>query len=158
MRLAVGDLVVYGSHGAGAIVARRTRDLFGNRQVVVVLALAGGLSVELPLARADTFLRPIADQTEITRVHDVLSAAAVPSDVPWLKRRRDELAKLQTTVGLAEIIRDATGRQEARGPLSPSESELFRRARNLLATEIALALDIELSDATDWIDQQLSES
>src|SRR5215831_5351231 len=94
MRLAVGDLVVYGSHGAGAIVARRTRNVSGERQVVIVLALAGGLSVELPLARADELLRTVADETEIKRVHEVLSADPVPSDVPWLKRRRDELAKL----------------------------------------------------------------
>ena len=49
VRLAVGDMVVYGSHGAGPVAARETRVVLGKRQEVIVLALAGGLSVELPL-------------------------------------------------------------------------------------------------------------
>ena len=48
MRLAVGDMVVYGSHGAGPVAARETRIVLGRRQEVIVLALANGLSVELP--------------------------------------------------------------------------------------------------------------
>ena len=35
MKLAVGDVVVYGAHGAGLIAARETRDVLGERQVVI---------------------------------------------------------------------------------------------------------------------------
>jgi RNA polymerase-interacting CarD/CdnL/TRCF family regulator len=52
VRLAVGDTVVYASHGAGHVAAREKRVILGKRQEVIVLALAGGLSVELPMELA----------------------------------------------------------------------------------------------------------
>ncbi len=58
VRLAVGDMVVYASHGAGHVAARERRVVLGKRQEVIVLALAGGLSVELPMERAHELLRP----------------------------------------------------------------------------------------------------
>jgi CarD family transcriptional regulator len=159
MKLAVGDVVVYGAHGAGSIAARETRDVLGKRQVVIVLALSGGLSVELPLPRAEELLRPVADEEEIVRVQGVLSADAVLTSESWLKRRHEAQAKLSSTLGLAEILRDGASRDDTRGPrspLSPAERELLKRARELLTTEIALSRGIEPAEATDWIDAQLS--
>jgi RNA polymerase-interacting CarD/CdnL/TRCF family regulator len=152
LRLAVGDLVVYGSHGAGTIVSRATRDVRGERQTVVVLLVAGDLSIELPLARAEEQLRPVADEAELRKLKKVLTAGAAPADVPWLKRRQDALAKLSTTVGLAEIISDTASREKAGMSLSPSEREVTKRARDLLSREIALARGIELAEASRWID------
>jgi RNA polymerase-interacting CarD/CdnL/TRCF family regulator len=153
--LAVGDLVVYKSHGAGSIVARSTRDVGGQRQEVVVLSLAGGLSIELPLARAEELLRPVAGEAEIKRLQKVLTAGTEPADVPWLKRRQDALAKLTTTVGLAEIISDSASRTKAGMSLSPSEREVSKRALDLLANEIALARGVELEEANRWIADQV---
>jgi len=45
-RLAVGNLVAYGSHGAGQVAARETKVVLGKRREVVVLTLTGGLSVD----------------------------------------------------------------------------------------------------------------
>jgi CarD family transcriptional regulator len=159
MKLAVGDVVVYGAHGAGSISARETRMVLGEQQVVIALALSGGLSVELPLARAEGLLRPVADEEELMRVKEVLSADAVPSSESWAKRQQEAQAKLSSTLGLAEILRDGASREEAggrRSPLSPTESELIRKARELLTTEIALSRGIEREEASDWIDAQLS--
>jgi RNA polymerase-interacting CarD/CdnL/TRCF family regulator len=74
VRLAVGDLVVYGSHGSGPIAARETRLVLGKRQEVVVLALTGGLRVELSLKQAQEVLRPLAGSTEMSRVQATLGA------------------------------------------------------------------------------------
>jgi CarD family transcriptional regulator len=161
MRLAVGDVVVYGVHGAGPVAARLTREVLGERQVVIVLALAGGLAVELPLALADELLRPVADEVELARVQRVLSTAAPPSEQPWVKRQRETHAKLSTTVGLAEIVRDGASKEEARAPrssLSSSERDLFKRARVLLASEIALSRGVDPDEANDWIDEQLAQT
>ena len=164
MRLAVGDMVVHGSHGAGPVAARESRVVLGKRQEVVVLALAGGLSVELPLERAHELLRPLADASDISRVQEILGADQAVSDDPWLKRRRDALAKLTSgdPIGLAEIIRDGARRESTRSAkgvkseLSPGERELFTKARRLLSTEIALARGIEADEADIWIDVQLA--
>ena len=60
-----------------------------ERQEVVVLALAGGLSVELPLERARELLRPVADSADMSRVQETLGSDQFPSNESWLRRRRD---------------------------------------------------------------------
>jgi CarD family transcriptional regulator len=163
VKLAVGSVVVYGAHGAGSIVARETRSINGEQQSVVVIALTGGLSVQLPLLLAEEQLRPIIDDAGIATVQEVLSATEGISDDSWIKRRRDAEAKLGDAIGLAEVIRDGNARDGAprRGSgsrLSPGERELVRRARDLLEREIALAREITVADAGCWIDAQLSSS
>jgi CarD family transcriptional regulator len=166
LTLSVGDIVVYGAHGAGTVEARETRSVHGEQQTVVVVALAGGLSVQLPLALAQEQLRPIVDEADIATIKDVLRATPPISSDPWLKRRRDAEAKLRDAIGLAEIIRDGNVRdtappRKARGAgsqLSPGERELARRARDLLTREIALARDVPVVDADAWIDGQLGVS
>jgi RNA polymerase-interacting CarD/CdnL/TRCF family regulator len=152
MKLAIGDMVVYGAHGAGPVTAREKREVGGEQRVVIVLALAHGLSVELPLAQAEALLRPIADADEIARLGVVLRSDSVLDPDPWLKRQRAARAKLGTAVGLAEILSDGA----QRGSLSPSERELVRRAKDLLAGEIALSRGEEASAAGAWIDEQLA--
>lgn len=166
MRLAVGDIVVYRSHGAGPVSARRSTVVLGQPQEVVVLELAGGLSVELPLERAHELLRPLADESDLARVQEALSADRGVSDEPWLKRQREAQAKLGNgdPVGLAEIISDSTRRENTRPPkggkpqLSPAERELLGKARQLLSHEIALARGIRTDEAGTWIDQQLERA
>jgi CarD family transcriptional regulator len=162
LRLDVGDVVVYGSHGAGPVAARETRTIDGRRQTVIVLALAGGLSIELPLARARQQLRPLVDERAIESIGTVLRGEGAVNEESWLKRRRDAHAKLSDAVGLAEIIRDGTAREtsgtsrRSASPLGAGERELVRRARELLTREIALARGVEQADVTVWIDEQLA--
>jgi CarD family transcriptional regulator len=161
LNLGVGDIVVYGAHGAGSVAARETRSVHGREQKVVVIALAGGLSVQLPLALAQEHLRPTVDEAGIAIIQEVLRAPAESSKDSWLKRRRDSEAKLREAIGLAEILRDANARDTApeRGAgshLSPGERELVGRARRLLTNEIALARGVSLEEAEAWLDAQLA--
>jgi len=163
LNLTVGDVVVYGAHGAGSVVARETRKVEGEEQTVVMIALAAGLSVQLPLELAQEQLRPIVDETDIAVIKEVLHATRPISDDSWLKRRRDAEAKLRDAIGLAEVIRDGNAREAApaRGSgsrLSPGERELVRRARDLLTREIALARDVRVAEADAWLDRQLGVS
>jgi CarD family transcriptional regulator len=166
VRLAVGDMVVYGSHGAGHVAARERRVVLGKRQEVIVLALAGGLSVELPMGRANELLRPLASEADISRVQKTLGADHAVSGDPWPKRRRDSQAKLTggDAIELAEIIRDSARREwrlPAKGTksqLSPGERAFFVKARELLSNEIALARGVDPAEANAWIDEQLTRA
>jgi RNA polymerase-interacting CarD/CdnL/TRCF family regulator len=163
MRLAVGDMVVYRSHGAGRVAARKTRVVDGTRQDVVVLALAGGLRVELPLERAHELLRPLSSESDLSRVQETLGANHTLSSEPWVKRQRESLANLADgdPIGLARIIRNSVRRETTRSPkgakmqLSPSEREIATKARRLLSTEIAFVRGVELEEADMWIDRHL---
>jgi CarD family transcriptional regulator, regulator of rRNA transcription len=163
VRLAVGDMVVYASHGAGHVAARERRIVLGTPQEVIVLALAGGLSVELPMERAHELLRPLASEADMSRVQKTLGADDAANRDSWLKRRRDSQAKLTggDPIELAEIIRDSANREStlpAKTQLSPGERDLFVKARQLLSTEIALARGVEPAEANAWIDEQLTRS
>src|SRR5204863_7440788 len=87
-------MVVYGSHGAGHVAARERRVVLGKRQEVIVLALAGGLSVDLPMERAHELLRPLGSEPDMCRVPKTHRADHTASRDRWLKRRRDSEAKL----------------------------------------------------------------
>lgn len=152
MQLGVGDVVVYGQHGAGPITAREVRVVLGEEQVVVVLALAHGLSVELPLARAEVLLRPLADAEEIARLRVILRSETVLDAGSWLKRQRAAHANLATAAGLAQVISEGAQRASP----SPGERDLVRRAKDLLATEIALSRREDACVASAWIDDQLA--
>lgn len=163
MRLAVGDTVVYRSHGAGRVAARETRVVLGTPQDVVVLALANGLRVELPLERAHELLRALSSEADLSRVQETLGADHTLSSEPWLKRQRESRANLADgeAVGLAHIIRNSARREAARSPkgakvqLSASEWEMATKARRLLSTEIAFVRGIELEEADIWIDRHV---
>jgi len=166
VRLAVGDMVVYGAHGAGSVAARERRVVRGTPQDVIVLALAGGMRVELPLERANECLRPLATEADVARVQETLSADQPVDGDAWLARQRAALAKLSSgePVGLAEIIRDSARRERAQSRkstkpvLSPGERELSTRAHRLLSTEIALLRGIAPEEAGAWIDRQLERA
>ena len=165
MRLAVGDIVVYRSHGAGPVTARESKVVLGRRQDVVVLALTGGLRVELPLERANELLRPLATESDLSRVQKVLGADQSVSNETWLRRQRQSVATLNDgdPVGLARIIRDSARREAARSAkgsnsrLSGWERQIAAKARGLLSTEIAFARSVEPEEANVWIDRQLDQ-
>jgi RNA polymerase-interacting CarD/CdnL/TRCF family regulator len=165
LKLAVGDIVVYRSHGAGPVTARESRVIHGKQQEVIVLALARGLRVELPLQRAHQLLRPLAIESDISRVQEALSTDQPLSGDTWVKRQRETLSSLNEgdPIGLAHIIRNSTRRQaecSAKGhkPLqSLWEREITAKARALLSTEIAFVRNVEPEEANSWVDQPLSQ-
>lgn len=163
MKLAVGDLVVYGNHGVGRIASRRRQKVLGEAQEVVVLELEE-LTATLPLALARTQLRPLANAAELRRVGDALRDDCALNSSNWLSRRRETLEKLTggTPVELAQIVSEGAQRERLRSAsggkrhLSLSEREIFTKARRLLSDEIALTLDIQPAAAERWIDRHLA--
>ena len=116
MKLAVGDLVLYGAHGIGRIAARREQAVLGAKQEVVVVELEDGLTVTLPLERARTQLRSAASEADMARVRDTLRGDRELSVDNWLTRRGGTLEKLTAgdPVQLAEIVSDGAQRERLR--------------------------------------------
>jgi CarD family transcriptional regulator len=163
VKLAVGDMVVYATHGVGRIVARETRAIVGGDQEIIVLELEHGLTVTLPLERAHRQLRATVDVADMRKVQETLQEAGALSDDVWLKRRKDAQAKLKGSdpVELAEVVRDGAQRARAlaTGPsksqLSAGERDLYLQARRLLSEEIHLVRGVAEADADAWIEEQL---
>jgi CarD family transcriptional regulator len=163
VKLAVGDVLVYPAHGAGRVAARETRVVLGAEQEVVVLELADGLSVTLPLQLARELLRPLVSEAGLSRVQETLREDGAPSGDVWLKRMKQAQAKLRggDPLELAEIVRDGARRQRrltasgTNSKLSLGEKGLCVQARQRLSGEIGLARGLERAEADAWIDEQL---
>ena len=164
MRLAVGDVVVYAAHGVGHVVVRERRVVLGAIEEIVVLELADGLSVTLPVERARALLRPLLSEADLRRVQETLREDDTLSDDVWLKRRKDTQVKVAggDPLGLAEVVRDGARRERrliakrTGSQLSPSERDLYIRARRLLSDEIGVAHGLEPAEADAWIEEQLA--
>ncbi len=164
VRLAVGDVVVYPAHGVGRVAAREKQLGLGTAQEILVLELADGLSVTLPVERARELLRPLLSEVDLRRVQETLRKEHTLSEDVWLKRRKDTQVKLAggDPLGLAEVVRDCARRQKrliakrTGSQLSPSERDLYTRARRLLSGEIGLARGLEQAEADAWIEEQLA--
>jgi CarD family transcriptional regulator len=161
VKLAVGDLVVYGSHGIGRVSARRKQECIGGTQEVVVLALEQ-LTVTLPLTLARTQLRPLANKADLRRVGVALREDGKLSPGNWFARRRETLEKLVrgTPLDLAQIVSEGAQRDHLRSSggkgLSLNERQIYTRARALLTDEVALARQIQPAAAETWIDARLA--
>lgn len=160
-----GDVVAYPPHGVGRVAARDTRTVLDREQEVVVVELANGLSVTLPLERAREQLRPLMDEAGLERVQRTLRSPGDPSDAVWAKRIKEAQDKLRRgdPLGLAELVRDGMWRERTGGAggtpkLSASERALVVRAKELLAGEISAVRGIERDEASAWIDEQLAVS
>jgi RNA polymerase-interacting CarD/CdnL/TRCF family regulator len=152
--LRVGAIVVYTGHGVGRIRERSNRRIQGVDQQVVVIELFNGLSVSLPLQRAELLLRPPVSEADLGAVREALRQDPTESDKRWLARKQDAEAKLATGMptDLAEVIRDSG----ARSSPTSSERSLYLRARDCLAEEIAQVRGLDVGDARTWIDEQLA--
>jgi CarD family transcriptional regulator len=158
VELTVGELVVYGGHGAGRVVAREERGSGEARREFVVLELGGALTVTLPVTLARACLRPLANEHELKTVQRTLRTTAPASDLVWLKRHKATRAKVAAgePIGLAEVVSDGARRHQGDTMrLSMSERVLYQKARRLLADEIGLVHGIESSEAEGWIADQL---
>ncbi len=155
--LGVGSLVVYGAHGLGRVTAGQSVDVTA---ATVCIEFESGLSVILPLERAEACLRPPAGANELEAIGAVLRSRDTEIEESWQARSRATRTKiaLGETGGLAEVVRDAIERKRRSAPgwsLSTAEQELYRKARHLLAAELAVAAGLDEDGADNWIELQL---
>jgi RNA polymerase-interacting CarD/CdnL/TRCF family regulator len=157
IRLGVGDLVVYASHGIGRVESKQSGHEDASQ--TLTLLFESGLKVTLPLARARGTLRPLSGESELEEVRRMLGVETHPVVEPWSRRHRRLQAKLVegTVHCLAEIVRDGVHRQRRRvkGSPAPAENQVYRKARGLLVAEIAAARSIEPDAADAWISEQI---
>ena len=148
------------------MAARERRDVLGTEQEVVLLELADGLSVTLPLDRARALLRPPVSEADLRRVRETLREDGPLSGDTWSRRVSEMRERLRggDPLELARIVRDGVRREQTptanggHSRLSVSERALCVKARELLSGEIGLVRGLDRADANAWIDEQLAPS
>jgi CarD family transcriptional regulator len=157
----VGDSVVYPHHGAGKVLKKELRTMFGEeREYLTIKILHNDMTVMVPCCNAGKAgLRRICDEEAIAKVMSVLQDDLSEMPKNWNRRFKHNRDKIKTgdIYELAEVVRNLAIREFDKG-LSTGEKQMFTRAKKIMASELMYALDKDEDEAEEYLDTLLTES
>jgi CarD family transcriptional regulator len=146
-------------HGAGVIEAIEEREVLGNRQTYYVMKLPiGEMQVMVPTkSEKGTGLRTVATESDLREVFRVLSARKTAMSANWNRRYRANLEKIKSgnILDVAEVVRNLALRDNEKG-LSTGERKMLESARQILLSELILALDLKVEEANTMLEEVLA--
>ena len=160
MTFTVGETVVYPNHGAAIIEDIEMRTIKGEDREYLVLRIVAqqDLVVRVPACNLDLVgVRDVVDKDGLERVFDILRAAHVEEPTNWSRRYKANLEKLHSgdVMKVSEVVRDLWRRERDRG-LSAGEKRMLAKARQILVSELALAVHTEEEKAEAILDEVLA--
>jgi CarD family transcriptional regulator len=156
----VGDTVVYPTQGAGKIIARVTRTIAGqNNEYFEIELLKGSMRVHVPVASPERVgLRRITPKGDIPALIEKLAPPDLDLPAGWTPRHRKE--QLLLAEGNIYTIAQLVGtlhRRDIEKTLSATERKMMDDARQMVVTEVAMSLEITLSDAESKVSSALEQ-
>lgn len=156
-----GDNVVYPHHGAGKVLKKELRKMFGEeREYLTIKILHNDMTVMVPCENAGIAgLRRVIDEETVQKVLGVLQDDVSEMPKNWNRRFKHNRDKIKTgdIYELAEVVRNLALREHEKG-LSTGEKQMFTRAKKILASELMYALDKSEEEAEEHLDALLAES
>ncbi|HVL80198.1 MAG TPA: CarD family transcriptional regulator [Actinomycetota bacterium] len=155
----VGDQVVYPHHGVATIEKIEDKDVLGEKRQYLVLRLdAGDLTLMVPAESVEEVgIRNLIDKGQVDGVLKVLRKGEVTDNAEnWSRRFKANQEKLRSgdIQSVAEVVRNLSIRERQKG-LSTGEKRMLNRAREILAGEIAVALDVDAEAAEEVLEKAL---
>jgi CarD family transcriptional regulator len=156
-----GDNVVYPHHGAGKVLKKERRKMFGEeREYLTIKILHNDMTVMVPCENAALAgLRRVIDEETVQKVLAVLQDDVSEMPKNWNRRFKHNRDKIKTgdIYELAEVVRNLAIREHQKG-LSTGEKQMFTRAKKILASELMYALEMDEDGAEQHLDNLLLES
>jgi CarD family transcriptional regulator len=157
----LGDNVVYPHHGAGKVLKKEQKEIFGEkREYLTIKILHNDMTVMVPCENAALAgLRRVIDEETVKKVLDVLCDDVSEMPKNWNRRFKHNRDKIKTgdIYELAEVVRNLALRESEKG-LSTGEKQMFTRAKKILASELMYALDKDEDEAEAYLDDLLANS
>ncbi len=157
----VGDHVVYPHHGAGKVLKKEIKKVFGEeREYLTIKILHNEMTVMVPCENAHLAgLRRVIDEETVKKVLAVLEDQVSEMPKNWNRRFKHNRDKIKTgdIYELAEVVRNLAIREHHKG-LSTGEKQMFTRAKKVLASELMYALEKDEDAAEAFLDDLLAES
>ena len=157
----IGDSVVYPHHGAGKVLKKESKAIFGEtREYLTIKILHNDMTVMVPCENAcKAGLRRVIDEETVQKVLGVLCAECSEMPKNWNRRFKHNRDKIKTgdIYELAEVVRNLAIREVDKG-LSTGEKQMFVRAKKILASELMYALGKGEDEAEEHLDELLSNS
>jgi CarD family transcriptional regulator, regulator of rRNA transcription len=157
----VGDNVVYPHHGAGKVLKKEQKEIFGEcREYLTIKILHNDMTVMVPCDNAGKAgLRRVIDEETVKKVLAVLADDVSEMPKNWNRRFKHNRDKIKTgdIYELAEVVRNLAIREHEKG-LSTGEKQMFTRAKKILASELMYALEMGEEEAEEHLDDLLAKS
>ena len=157
----LGDQVVYPHHGAGLVLKKEQKKMFGeSREYLTIKILHNDMTVMVPTENAALAgLRRVIDEETVKKVLAVLEDEVSEMPKNWNRRFKHNRDKIKTgdIYELAEVVRNLALRESEKG-LSTGEKQMFTRAKKILASELMYALDKDEDEAEGYLDELLANS
>lgn len=156
----IGDRVVYPMHGAGIIESIEEREILGQRKQYYIMKMPiGDMKVMIPVDGVDDVgLRQVIPHDDLDRVLEVLAGERTKMSANWNRRYRANAEKLKSgnIFEVAEVVRNLTLREKEKG-LSTGERKMLENARQILISEVVLAIDIAEADAHTLLNHAMGQ-
>ena len=156
-----GDQVVYPHHGAGVVMKKEMRKMFGaEREYLTIKILHNDMTVMVPCENAGIAgLRRIIDEEMVKKVLAVLRADLSEMPKNWNRRFKHNRDKIKTgdIYELSEVVRNLAIREHEKG-LSTGEKQMYTRAKKILASELMYALEKSDDESEAYLDDLLTTS
>jgi CarD family transcriptional regulator len=157
----IGDNVVYPHHGAGQVLKKELRKMFGaEHEYLTIKILHNDMTVMVPCENAGIAgLRRVIDPETVKKVLAVLQDDVSEMPKNWNRRFKHNRDKIKTgdIYELAEVVRNLAIREFDKG-LSTGEKQMFTRVKKILASELMYALEKDEDEAEAHLDNLLAES
>jgi CarD family transcriptional regulator len=115
------------------------------------------MTLAVPVDKADEVgMRWPISEEDVEDLFEVLAKRDVREPANWSRRFKNHQEKLKSgdVYQVAEVVRNLALRDQAKG-LSAGEKSLYTKARNVLVSELAFALDVDEEAAMAKVDGAL---
>ncbi|PCJ24426.1 MAG: CarD family transcriptional regulator [Rickettsiales bacterium] len=156
---AIGDKVVYPSHGVGQIIEIESQDIAGMQIEVYVISFPQDkMTLRVPVSRgAASGLRTLVTKKDISEVYNILNSKPKRGNKMWSRRAQEYETKINSGEidAVAEVVRDLY--KNVDNDRSYSERTIYESALGRLAAEIAVLEDISSQESTEKLVELLKE-
>lgn len=149
---AVGEYVVYPTHGVGKIMGHEVEHIGEHELKVFVIAFEKDkMTLRVPVGRAEAAgLRSISSSDQIGKALATLKGRVKIARGMWSRRAQEYEAKINSgnLVAIAEVVRDLHKNVD-QSERSYSERMIYETAMHRLCGEVAASERVDVKDAQD---------
>ena len=155
------DLIMYPPHGVGRLVKIDEQNIYGKILKLYVIKLQNSnILLRVPVDNTEKIgMRLISNKEEIEIIVSVLQSKSQYKYGAWNKKSAEYENKINSgkLTAIAEVVRDLSYHAEERNRCY-GEKNIYNTALDLLASEIAIVCDVDISVAYKRIHMVLEDS
>ena len=154
----IGQNIVYPMHGAGVVEAIETKEIGGkNHDYYKVRIFNGNINLLVPVDNAGGVkMREVVANDIADDIVTCIEKYKNECDIPWNKRYKFNVDRLKTgdITQVAGVFIDLIVREKTHG-LSTSDRKMFVLTKNILCSELAVALGVPSNEVFDTLLQKI---